>query len=90
MEESTWLDGIKRTSQYHTFGTDASSSAVSRFVMDTDAINANRSFGMVTAISADHIFGMDISANPIWLSFVSIILLLLSIPNFRLVYQVRF
>ena len=55
-----------------------------------DAINANRSFGMVTAISADHIFGMDISANPIWLSFVSIILLLLSIPNFRLVYQVRF
>ena len=55
-----------------------------------DAINANRSFGMVTAISADHIFGMDISANPIWLSFASIILLLLSIPNFRLVYQVRF
>ena len=55
-----------------------------------DAINANRSFGMVTAISADHIFGMDISTNPIWLSFVSIILLLLSIPNFRLVYQVRF
>ena len=38
-------------------------------------------------------FGMDEdtrSTDNIWLLFASIILLLLSIPNIRLVYQVRF
>ena len=43
------------------------------------------------ATSTDQSFGMDadaISADALWLFFVSIILLLLSIPNIRLVYKV--